>query len=407
MHRRAIEAFILTGLGFIIIKIRVYARVRTIGGFKRLQPDDYLMLIAGAAFAAEAYFVYLATERYEGFANGGITPEQRRTLDPNSVEYQDRVRGSKTHVVAWQIYVFVLWTIKAAWCVFYLRLVGILMLRRKVYFGIFLVVSSWITIVLALLLSCRPLRHYWQIYPDPGPRCRPASSELAVILVFVLNILTDFYLIGIPIPMILATSFSRPKKFGLVLLFSGGAFVMVASVLRTVRLLKEPERGGSIAGTWAMRETFVAILMSNIPLILPLVRRWFIPSVRKMSSRRQISTSTTAGGPVSRVQTAQSRPAAPFPMERKQSSHTIRRPRSPLALPTATPTSDDCGDSGYDNEECDTERTEEACSAGREVESDDTCTNCSLTNHESEQGEEAPTGAVGGKKHEEQQEHGR
>ncbi|KAM7182683.1 hypothetical protein V8F33_014110 [Rhypophila sp. PSN 637] len=407
MHWRVIEAFILMGLGFIIIKIRVYARIRVNGGFKKLQPDDYLMLIAGSAFAAEAYFVYLTNERYKGFANNGITPEQRRTLDPSSEEYQDRVKGSRTHLAGWQTYVFVLWIIKAAWCVFYLRLVGILMLRRRVYFGFFLVASSWVVFVLGMFLSCRPLSHYWQIYPDPGPLCQPASSKLLIILCFVLNVITDFYLMAIPIPMILASSFSRPKKFGLILLFSCGVFVTAAGVLRTVRMLEKPEHGGRLAGTWAMREAFVAILMSNIPHILPLLRRWFcLLKVRKMSSRRRITTSTTTrpGDPCSRVQAAQSGPR-PYSMERKQSSHTIRRPRSPLALPTTM--SDDSEDSEYDNEEqCDTEQTEEACSVGREVGSEDTCT-CSLTNRESEQEEEAPNRVVDAEKHDEQQEQGR
>jgi hypothetical protein len=52
-----------------------------------------------------------------------------------------------------------------------------------------------------------------------------------------LNVSTDLYIMSIPIPILLRTSFSTPKKLGLVLLFSGGIFVSVAGVLRCVEIL--------------------------------------------------------------------------------------------------------------------------------------------------------------------------
>lgn len=39
------EAFALLGVGLLIIGLRLYVRISTVG-FKKLQPDDYLMVLA-------------------------------------------------------------------------------------------------------------------------------------------------------------------------------------------------------------------------------------------------------------------------------------------------------------------------------------------------------------------------
>lgn len=51
-----------------------------------------------------------------------MTPEQRANLDPLSQEYALRVGGSKTQVVGWCLYTFLLWSLKLCMCVFYGRL---------------------------------------------------------------------------------------------------------------------------------------------------------------------------------------------------------------------------------------------------------------------------------------------
>jgi hypothetical protein len=38
------------------------------------------------------------------------------------VDKRERVNGSKTQVAGWSTYTFLLWTVKAAMCAFYLRL---------------------------------------------------------------------------------------------------------------------------------------------------------------------------------------------------------------------------------------------------------------------------------------------
>lgn len=51
---------------------------------------------------------------------------------------------------------------------------------------------------------------------------------------------------------------------------------------------QDPINGAQQAGSWACRETFVAVVTSNLPMIFPLVRRLFSPllsTIRSYSSK--------------------------------------------------------------------------------------------------------------------------
>jgi len=45
--------------------------------------------------------------------------------------------------------------------------------RLRVKFGFVLVLAGYIAAILAILLSCRPFHHNWQISPDPGSTSLP------------------------------------------------------------------------------------------------------------------------------------------------------------------------------------------------------------------------------------------
>jgi hypothetical protein len=53
----------------------------------------------------------------------------------------------------------------------------------------------------------------------------------------VLNVLTDLYLLSIPIPMLWQANLRPTRKAGLILLFSCGLFVTMAGILRCVLIL--------------------------------------------------------------------------------------------------------------------------------------------------------------------------
>ena len=58
------------------------------------------------------------------------------------------------------------------------------------------------------------------------------QSPAFLITILVLNLVTDMCIMLIPIPIIIPLRISWGRKLGLVMMFSGGIFIMIAAILR-------------------------------------------------------------------------------------------------------------------------------------------------------------------------------
>jgi hypothetical protein len=79
-------------------------------------------------------------------------------------------------------------------------------------------VLTFIAVVIATLSECQPFDHYWQVIPDPGPKCRQGYAHL--LTMGVADIVTDVLLVTFPIPIILRSGMPLRRKLSLVTLFS-------------------------------------------------------------------------------------------------------------------------------------------------------------------------------------------
>lgn len=116
-------------------------------------------------------------------------------------------------------------------------------------------------------------------------------------MTFAANLLTDPYLIFIPIPMLWKSSLKLIKKVATTIVLSAGIFILVCATLKSVFLLvvsvthseststygypadkmltsQDPENGASVANEWGTRETFVAVITTNLPMVFHLLRTW-------------------------------------------------------------------------------------------------------------------------------------
>ncbi|KAI1841795.1 hypothetical protein JX266_011972 [Neoarthrinium moseri] len=271
---RVVELFTLLGLSILVVILRMFVRIQAVG-LRRLEADDFLVMLGMAAFIAESTLAYQVNAWYDGFANSGMTEDHRATLDPNGEEYMKRVDGSKTQMAGWVMYALVLWSLKAAMCSLFLRLtsrLGSYKIRIQIGFGLLLV--TWLSVTLAIIFSCTPIYKNWQVYPDPGLNCQPALSRINIFVTLLLNVATDLYLLTIPLPLLWSANIKPMRKLGLILLFSGAVFVMLAGVLRCVLILANDQTGAIDGSAWAVRETFVAVMTTNLPVIFPLIKGW-------------------------------------------------------------------------------------------------------------------------------------
>ncbi|OKO97975.1 hypothetical protein PENSUB_9555 [Penicillium subrubescens] len=146
--------------------------------------------------------------------------------------------------------------------------------RIPVYIGFALVGGSMIASVLTIFTACRPFNHYWQINPAPENVCQPAISMPIIWVTFAANLATDPYLIFIPIPMLWKSSLKLLKKIAVTIVLSAGVFVLVCATIKSVFLIVDPVSGAQTAEEWGTRETFVAVITTNLPMIFHLFKSW-------------------------------------------------------------------------------------------------------------------------------------
>ncbi|KAJ5412751.1 hypothetical protein N7465_005056 [Penicillium sp. CMV-2018d] len=279
------EAFTLLGVAIVIIGLRTTARWIMVGP-KGFQADDYLMIVACVVYGLETGAAYMVGAWFMGLANNSMTDEQRKGLSPDSEEYRLRVGGSKVQVAGWSLYTLLLWLLKTCMAIFYSRLTaGLVNMRIRIHLAYVLIAITYIATICSILFGCHPMEKNWQIDPNPGNYCQPAVSKIDIYVTVVLNVATDLYLISIPAPMLVKARLKWREKLELLVLFSGGLFVMMAGILRCVLILTAGANGAQQAGSWACRETFVAVVIGNIPMIYPLVRRFTRRAGLYISSR--------------------------------------------------------------------------------------------------------------------------
>ncbi|KAL4866671.1 hypothetical protein BDV12DRAFT_187214 [Aspergillus spectabilis] len=319
-----VEAFTLLALAVVAISIRVAARWTTAGP-KSFQLDDYLMPLAGVVYGLETGAAYCVGAWWRGLANNAMTDAQRAALDPSSEEYSLRVGGSKTQVLGWSLYTTLLWLLKACMAVFYSRLTaGLINMKIRVQIAYALIAATYIAVICSILFGCHPMQKNWQIYPDPGNYCQPAVSKIDVYVTVTLNVATDVYLISIPTPILFKARLPIREKLELLILFSGGIFVMAAGILRCVLIVTAGANGAQQAGSWACRETFVAVIIGNAPMIYPFLRRTAKRAGLYMSTRTR-TRSRSQSYPLSDREEMKNRSMS---MHSKK-----RRFRHPLSLP--------------------------------------------------------------------------
>lgn len=73
--------------------------------------------------------------------------------------------------------------------------------------------------------------------------------------------------------MVWSARISLTKKIGLFVMFSGGLITAVFGGLRCGYILQDSEEGPQLAGEWSCRESFVAVFISNFPILFPFLHR--------------------------------------------------------------------------------------------------------------------------------------
>jgi len=179
----------------------------------------------------------------------------------------------------------VIYTIKTCMLIMYTRLTMTLPHRRLVLYLSVYVACGWFATQITFFTTCRPFKGYWAM-PPPNPQCTTLQNYAIVQACF--NISSDLLMICIPIPMIIKLRLPWKQKGVLVAIFGLGLFVVIAAVLTKVFNLSNIWDPSYML--WYTRESSVAIYVSNLPCIWPLMRELF-PALRALTPGQKDSTS--------------------------------------------------------------------------------------------------------------------
>ncbi|KAB5545543.1 hypothetical protein GE09DRAFT_1243211 [Coniochaeta sp. 2T2.1] len=269
-----IEAWTYLAICIVIVAGRVAARLH-ITGWRNVSPDDILMVVALLLYTAETAIAHYVGAWWLGLANSGMTDAERAAVSPQSREYHLRVKESQTQLFGWVTYTSLMWMLKLSWLFFYRRLgEGVDRMALKINVGFVFVGATYVAGMLSILFGCFPIEKNWQIFPNPGVKL-PAVFKMPALLVMTTNVATDFYIMSIPLPMVWSARISPGKKTGLLFMFCGGLITAVFGGLRTAYILRDNGHGPLLAGEWSCRESFVAVFISNVPVLFPFMNRAF------------------------------------------------------------------------------------------------------------------------------------
>ncbi|KAF4998551.1 hypothetical protein FGRMN_3078 [Fusarium graminum] len=265
------EAWTEYGLGAIVLFLRYFARWKTVG-FKGYQGDDYFALAAMVFWTSELVMLELIGQ---SGTNIGVTDEMGAAM--SAAEIAKREFGSKCLLAGWNFYVTLIFALKGVMLCFYSRMTLGLWQRKIVIWTQIGTVLAYFGVITAIWGHCTPVQKNWQVYPNPGDACTLGVANYLTLVV--LNIITDVFIVSIPVPLLWTVKLSIQRKLLIGVLLCSGVFIMVATLLRCIYSLRDLE-GINTSTIWAIRETFVAIIAVNAAAIKPLfsASRWLVSS---------------------------------------------------------------------------------------------------------------------------------
>ncbi|KLJ11087.1 hypothetical protein EMPG_13607 [Blastomyces silverae] len=126
-----------------------------------------------------------------------------------------------------------------------------------------------IAFVLATIWQCDPMAGFWD-KSIPGFQC--VNNHPFWLSFSVINISTDVVMLVLPVQEVLRLKRRRREKFGLVLVFSLGAFVCITSIVRATTLAsssipKDVTWAAIPATVWSVVECNTGIICACLPMI--------------------------------------------------------------------------------------------------------------------------------------------
>jgi hypothetical protein len=186
---------------------------------------------------------------------------------------------------------------KSSILVSFLRLIPFGPMRWATWGTLIIVIGWGISLTFATMFNCHPIDGYWKA--TNTDHCIDEGDRLLVISI--INVVTDIVVIVIPMGAFWRLKIQRRQKIILYFLLSLGLMATVASVVRTIFLVKAELEfditwNGYVIWIMTMIECSLALICPSVPSLRPLVKKFLSSTWRSTnpgSSQPKINSQTT------------------------------------------------------------------------------------------------------------------
>ncbi|KAF2871394.1 hypothetical protein BDV95DRAFT_39967 [Massariosphaeria phaeospora] len=267
------------GMSTLVVVLRIVAQQSWLGG--RFGWDDCVISFAGMLMVF--------------FTSYSIFPSRRGLgMDIWDMHYEHIQSVLRLFYLTELLYVVSITLTKISILLFYLRIFPDRSLRHLVHYAIWACVVYGITFIPTIIWQCIPVHYVWH-YWDGIHKGTCSSATVHLWVSSCVNILLNIVVICIPLRELSKLSLSWMKRAGIMVLFSGGGFIVIVSIVRIRYLIlfektNNPTWDYTPIGYWTTIEVHVGVILACLPVFRAFSKR--IVSLVKHHRRRNVPSPT-------------------------------------------------------------------------------------------------------------------
>ncbi|KAK3684062.1 hypothetical protein B0T22DRAFT_269315 [Podospora appendiculata] len=181
------------------------------------------------------------------------------------------------------------------------RIFSVIHMERATRYGLYFLLAWGVTLAFLLPMVCLPVAAFW----DPRVSGRCLDSATIWYVMAVVNVVTDFTLVTMPMPLVGALQLPPRQKILLVFMFGIGSIPCAISfyrikTLRAAAVSQDPNWDNVNAAIFSFLELSVGVIAACLPTMRPLLVA-YMPQTFLASRRSRAPSITNTGVPPIRL----------------------------------------------------------------------------------------------------------
>ncbi|RDW77813.1 hypothetical protein BP6252_05866 [Coleophoma cylindrospora] len=258
--RLLIESCVWVLVVVLAVALRTVSRWLSKRSLRGLNPDDYFML-----FLTLTYTSVVVTLNHLAYKEHVISQEGQTT--------EVQILVGKLWTAVELLMMFTVWGVKICMLLLYSRITELLPENIAVRAtAVYVVCTYFVVLIVFCTTLCKPFNTFWAPLAEQPPSCYIWTKYYIVHYTF--NASSDLMIICIPITIVVRAHFNLARKLLLIGVFGIGALTIVAATLNKYYNFVAPASSGVFI-PWYIREDSMAMLVANILLCRPALKKMF------------------------------------------------------------------------------------------------------------------------------------